>query len=60
MAKDVSPKLVTKATLSTLYIFEREIRGKGAVRAGKGFLSFISNADMNDIIKIVESPEKAY
>ena len=35
--------------------FEREISGKGAVRAGKAFTSFISNEDMNDIIKIIKS-----
>ena len=37
--------------------FERKIRGKGSVRAGKGFTSFISNEDMNDIIKIIKSLE---
>ena len=31
---------------------ERKISGKGAARAGKGFTLFISNEDMNDIIKI--------
>ena len=30
----------------------------GAVRAGKGFALFISNKDMDDIIKIVESTRK--
>ena len=34
---------------------ERKISGKGAVRAGKGFTLFISNEDMNDIIKIIKS-----
>ena len=29
--------------------------GKGAVRAGKGFTLFISNEDMNDLIKIIKS-----
>ena len=33
-----------------------EILGeKGALRAGKAFTLFISNKDMNDIIKIIES-----
>ena len=31
--------------------------GKGAVKAGKGFTLFISNEDMNDIIKIIKSLE---
>ena len=31
---------------------KKKICGKGAVRAGKGFTSFISNKCMNDIIKI--------
>ena len=30
---------------------------KGAVRAGKRFTLFISNEDMNDIIKIIKSLE---
>ena len=29
--------------------------GKGAVEAGKGFVLFILNEDMNDIIKIIKS-----
>ena len=37
--------------------FERKISGKGAVRAGKGFTLFVSNEDMNDIIKIIKSLE---
>ena len=37
--------------------FERKIRGKGAVRAEKGFTLFIWNEDMNDIIKIIISLE---
>ena len=34
--------------------FERKISGKGDVRPEKGFMLFISNEDMNDIIKIVK------
>ena len=30
---------------------------RGAVRSGKGFTLFISNEDMDDIIKIVKSRE---
>ena len=37
--------------------FDRKISGKGAVRTGKGFTLFISNEDMNDIIKIMKSLE---
>ena len=37
--------------------FDRKISGKGAVRAEKGFTLFISNEDMNDIIKIIKSLE---
>ena len=33
--------------------FERRISGKGTVRSVKGFTLFISNKDMDDIIKIV-------
>ena len=56
MAKDILPKLATKATLFILDKFERK---QGAVRAGKGFTLFISNEDMDDIIKIVESLENS-
>ena len=37
--------------------FAIKIRGKGAVRPGKRFDLFISNDDMNDIIKIMKSLE---
>ena len=36
---------------------DRKISGKGALRAGKGFTLFISNEDMNGIIKITKSLE---
>ena len=36
----------------------KEKSGKGAVRDGRGFTLFISNKDMDDIIKIPESLEK--
>ena len=58
LAKDILSILGTKATLSVLDKFERNISGQGAVRSGKGFTLFISNKDMYDI-KIVESPEKS-
>ena len=53
VAKDVLPKLATKATSSIFCKFERKVSGKGAIRAGKGYTLFISNEDMNDIIKIL-------
>ena len=58
-AKDVSAKLATKATSTILYKFERKISRKCVVRAGKGFTLFISNEDIDDIIKTVESLEKS-
>ena len=58
-AKDVLPKLATKATWSALDNFKKKINGARAVRAGKGFTSFISNEDMDDIFKIVETPEES-
>ena len=36
---------------------KKKISGKRALRAGKGFILFISNEDMNDIIKIIKSLE---
>ena len=33
------------------------MRGKGSVRAGKGFTLSISNEDLNDIIKVIKSLE---
>ena len=36
---------------------DRKISRKGALRAGKGFTSFTSNEDMNDITKIIKSLE---
>ena len=49
------PKLATKTISSAIDILERKIRGRGHVRAEIGFTLHISNEDMNDIIKIVES-----
>ena len=53
------PKLATKATSSILDKFQRKISGQGVVRAGKEFTLFISNEDMDDIIKLVESLENS-
>ena len=53
LAKDVLPKLATKAILSVLDKFEIKINGVAA-RAGRAFNLFISCEDMDDIINIVE------
>ena len=60
LAKDVLFNLATKATSSILDKFEREIIVKVALRAGKEFFLFISNEDMNDIIKIIKLAKDAY
>ena len=52
MAKDVLVKFATKATSSELDKFKGEISGRGVVRAGKWLNSFISNKNVDDIIKI--------
>ena len=36
---------------------ERKMSRKGAVRAANGFTLFISNGDINDIVKIIKSLE---
>ena len=55
LARDNLPGLVINLTSNAINKFERKISGKGTVRAGKGFTSFISNVDMNDIIKNIKS-----
>ena len=57
LAKDNLLVLVSNLTSNAINKFERKITGKGTVRARKGFTSFISNEDMNDIIKIIKSLE---
>ena len=57
LARDNLPGLVSNLTPSAINKFERKISGKGAFRAGKGFTLFISDEDMNDIIKIIKSSE---
>ena len=54
LARDNLPGLVSNLALNAINKFERKISGKGAMRAGKGFTSFISNEDVNDIIKIIK------
>ena len=56
-AKDNLPGSVSNLASNAISGFQIKISGKGAVAAGKGFTLFISNKDMNDIIKIVKSLE---
>ena len=62
-AKDNFPGLVSNtasnAVSNAINKIERKISGKRAVRARKGFILFISNEDINGIIKIVESLENS-
>ena len=60
LAKNVLPKLATIAALSAIDKFERKKSQRGAVRAGKGFTLFISNKNVDDIIKIVYSIENTH
>ena len=57
LARDNLPGLVSNLTSNAINKFERKISGKEAVRAGKGYTLFITNEDMNDIIKIIKSLE---
>ena len=52
LTRDNLPGLVSNLTSNAINKSE-----KGAVRVGKGFTLFISNEDMNDIIKIIKSLE---
>ena len=56
LAKDNLSRLVNNLASNAINKFERKVSGKGAVRALK-FTLFISNEDMNDIIKIIMSLE---
>ena len=51
------PGLVSNLTSNAINKFERIISGKGAVRAEKRFTLFISNEDMNGIIKVIKTLE---
>ena len=52
LARDNLSGLVSSLTSNVINEFDKKIRGKGAVRAAKRFTLFISNEDMNDVIKI--------
>ena len=51
MASNTTSKVIHKLGI--------KISGKGAVSVGKGFTLFISNKNINDIIKIIKSLEKS-
>ena len=55
LARDNLPGLVSNLTANAIIKFERKISGKGVVRAGKGFTLFVSNEDINEIIKVIKS-----
>ena len=57
LAGDVLPMLVIKATSFVIDKLERKRSVWEALRAGKRFTLFISNKDMNDVIRIVKSLE---
>ena len=60
LAGDNLPGLVSNLTSSAINTFDKKISGNGAVRAWKGFIVFILNEDMNDIIKIIKWLEDSY
>ena len=49
--------IALNASSNAINKFERRIKEKRAVRAGKVFTLFISNKDIDDIIKIIKSWE---
>ena len=57
LARDSFPGLVINVTSNAIDKFETKIGGKGTVRAGERFTLFISNKDMNDIVKVIKSLE---
>ena len=59
LARDNLPGLVSNLTSSAVNKFDRKISGKGTVRAGKVFTSFISDEDLNYVIKIIKSLENS-
>ena len=51
------PKFATKAVLSVVDNFEWKMIGWVAVEEGKGSTLFISNEDMDDVVRIINSIE---
>lgn len=58
-AKDDFPNLATKAISHLLDKCETKISGESVVSLGKWFILFISNDDMDDIIKVLKLVKKA-
>ena len=54
LARDNLFGLVSNLTSNPINKFDRKISLKGSVRTGKGFILFILNEDMNDIIKTIK------
>ena len=55
LARNNLPGLVKNLTSNAINRFEIQISRKKAVRGEKGFIIFISNEDMHDIINIIKS-----
>ena len=51
LARQNLPGLVSNLGSNAINKFERKISGKRVARAEKGFTLFISNRDMNDLLK---------
>ena len=49
--------MLSNLASNAINTFERKISGKGAFGAGQGFTLFVSNEDMNYIIKMIKSLE---
>ena len=59
MTKNIFPKLATEAASSVLDRFERKRSWQGQERSGRRLNLFISNVDLNGIIKIIQSLDGA-
>ena len=53
----ISKQIASNAASNAINKVERRINGKTVVRAGIVFTLFISNEDMDDIIRIINSLE---
>ena len=54
LGRDNLSGLVRNLTSNVVNKFEGKVSGKGAVRARKGLTLFISNEDMNGVIKVIK------
>ena len=60
LAKNVLALLTTMASASVIDgAIQRKMRAQGVVKTGKGITLAISNEDMDDIIRIIKSPENS-